>query len=148
MPSYEEKTRKALGEEVWEIVKDAPKRLHTALLYSNINSKEKFLSITRKHMRAMPHCGPRTEAKLIELQSLLFNKKAEFVCELPQGYFLYREPNEVGGYRYISDEIGGGVVVWDTCLVRSSTLLAAIVEEERRQHKKWQESIKRTNERT
>ena len=48
----------------------------------------------------------------------------------PCGYMLYREPNEAGGHRYWSDEVGGGVMVWDTCLVCSNTLLAAIVEEE------------------
>lgn len=56
----------------------------------------------------------------------------KIVCPLPNGFTLYREPNEVGGYRYWSDEVGGGVMVWDTCLTASGTLLAAIVEEERR----------------
>lgn len=51
---------------------------------------------------------------------------------LPNGCMLFREENEVGGHRYWSDEIGGGVCVWDTCLVDSSTLLAAITEENRR----------------
>ena len=39
-----------------------------------------------------------------------------------RGYTVYRELNEVGGYRYWSDEIGGGVVAWDTCLVSVETL--------------------------
>lgn len=56
----------------------------------------------------------------------------ERVADLPNGHTLYREPNEAGGHRYWSDEIGGGVGVWDTCLVDSSTLLAAVVAEERR----------------
>jgi hypothetical protein len=56
----------------------------------------------------------------------------ETVCALPNGHMLYRQKNEVGGYRYWSDEIGDGVMVWDTCLITSSTLLAAIIEEERR----------------
>lgn len=56
----------------------------------------------------------------------------EVVGQLPNGSTLYRELNEAGGHRYWSDEIGGGVVVWDTCLVASDTLLAAVVEEERR----------------
>lgn len=30
--------------------------------------------------------------------------------------------NEAGGYRYWSDEIGGGVCVWDTCLADAGTL--------------------------
>jgi hypothetical protein len=58
--------------------------------------------------------------------------KAEDVCDLPNGCHLFREPNEVGGYRYFSDEIGGGIMVWDTCLVSECTLLTAIVEEKRR----------------
>ncbi len=50
---------------------------------------------------------------------------------LPNGCTLYWEKNEVGGRVYASDEIGGGVTVWDTALVDFSTLLAAIVQEER-----------------
>jgi hypothetical protein len=53
------------------------------------------------------------------------------VCRLPNGYTLYRESNGVGGHRYWSDEVGGGVMLWDTCLIDVSTLLAAIVEEQR-----------------
>lgn len=56
---------------------------------------------------------------------------ADIVCRLPNGCTLYRESNGVGGHRYWSDEVGGGVMLWDTCLVDPSTLLAAIVEEHR-----------------
>ena len=49
---------------------------------------------------------------------------------LPNGCMLFVEDNAAGGRTYYSDEIGGGVVVWDTCLVASSTLLAAIVAED------------------
>lgn len=56
------------------------------------------------------------------------------VCDLPNGSWLYRKENGVGGYIYFSDEVGGGVVVWDTALVASSTLLAALTEEFRRIH--------------
>lgn len=49
---------------------------------------------------------------------------------LPNGCTLYIADNEVGGRRYMSDEVGGGVVVWDTAVVDASTLLAAIVTEE------------------
>jgi len=55
------------------------------------------------------------------------------ICRLPNGCTLYRETNGVGGFRYWSDEVGGGVCVWDTGLVAESTLLAAIVEENRRE---------------
>jgi hypothetical protein len=50
----------------------------------------------------------------------------------PNGSHLFRKPNGVGGYVYISDEIGGGVVVWDTALVSEATLLAALVSEHHR----------------
>jgi hypothetical protein len=50
------------------------------------------------------------------------------IC-LPNGCTLFREENGAGGHRYTSDEIGGGVIVWDTCLVEESTLLAAIVDQ-------------------
>ena len=49
---------------------------------------------------------------------------------LPNGCTLFWEPNGAGGRRYSSDEIGGGTIVWDTCLVEKSTLLAAMNIEE------------------
>jgi hypothetical protein len=49
---------------------------------------------------------------------------------LPNGCALYWKQNEAGGRTYYSDEIGGGVHVWDTTLVDESTLLAAIVHEQ------------------
>lgn len=48
---------------------------------------------------------------------------------LPNGSTLYWSQNAVGGRTYLSDEIGGGVEVWDTCLVDQSTLLAAMAKE-------------------
>jgi hypothetical protein len=46
---------------------------------------------------------------------------------LPNGCTLFVVDNkEVGGRQYISDEIGGGVPVWNTALVDSSTLIAAL----------------------
>lgn len=57
---------------------------------------------------------------------------AEQICTLPNGNLLYCASNGVGGHTYYSDEIGGGVMVWDTCLTDRSTLLAAIVAEEAR----------------
>jgi hypothetical protein len=50
-------------------------------------------------------------------------------CELPNGCRLYWEDNKAGGRTYYSDEIGGGVMVWDTCLCEESTLLAALTTE-------------------
>lgn len=43
-------------------------------------------------------------------------------AETKEGCTIYREENKVGGARYWSDEIGGGVIVWDTCLVSPETL--------------------------
>lgn len=56
----------------------------------------------------------------------------EEVCTLPGGYMLYRQRNEVGGYAYWTDQIGGGVMVWDTSIVDPNTLLIAMSEEIRR----------------
>lgn len=50
--------------------------------------------------------------------------------QLPNGCALFWKKNQVGGRTYCSDEIGGGVVVWDTSLVDESTLLTAIVQEQ------------------
>jgi len=50
-------------------------------------------------------------------------------CQLPNGYTLYWDANQVGGRTYWSDEIPAGVFVWDTVLVSEDTLLAAIVQE-------------------
>lgn len=51
------------------------------------------------------------------------------VGQTPRGYTLFRERNEVGGHRYWSDEIGGGVCVWDTSLAGIETLEACIAIE-------------------
>lgn len=48
---------------------------------------------------------------------------------LPNGCGLIWKENDVGGRVYYSDEVGGGVVVWDTSLVDDSTLLAALTQE-------------------
>lgn len=65
---------------------------------------------------------------------------------LPNGFTLFWKPNEAGGRTYFSDEIGGGVVVWDTCLVDRSTLLGAIVKEEEllTLERRYKESQKKT----
>jgi len=47
---------------------------------------------------------------------------------LPNGCSLYWTETEQGR-EYVSDEVGGGVLVWHTALVDQSTLLAAIVKE-------------------
>ena len=55
----------------------------------------------------------------------------DYVCTLPNSCSLYVEDNEAGGRTYYSDEIGSGVLVWDTALVNKSTLLTAIEEEDK-----------------
>lgn len=50
---------------------------------------------------------------------------------LPNSCTLYWEANAAGGRTYYSDEIGGGVFVWDTALVDRGTLLAALAQEEK-----------------
>lgn len=55
--------------------------------------------------------------------------KTKNQTRLPNGCTLYWKNNEVDGRTYHSDEIGGGVFVWDTCLVDSSTLIAAMNKE-------------------
>ncbi|HET7377405.1 MAG TPA: hypothetical protein VFK30_11900, partial [Anaerolineae bacterium] len=53
-------------------------------------------------------------------------------CEDSRGNKLYVKPNEVGGHRYWSGEIGDGVMVWDTSLVSEEMLLLALLAEKRR----------------
>lgn len=53
------------------------------------------------------------------------------IGQTPQGYTIFREPNGVGGHRYWSDEIGGGVMVWDTSLVAPETLRTCLALEAR-----------------
>ncbi|MEK7383156.1 MAG: hypothetical protein AAB262_07700 [Elusimicrobiota bacterium] len=50
----------------------------------------------------------------------------------PYGQTLFRQENAAGGYNYFSNEVVGGVHVWDTALVHQSTLLAAILFENER----------------
>ena len=46
-----------------------------------------------------------------------------------RGNTLFVTDNPVGGHTYWSDEIGGGVMVWDTCLVSEEMLKLAIKAE-------------------
>jgi len=43
-----------------------------------------------------------------------------------RGNQLYVEDNKVGGHTYWSDEVGGGVMVWDTALVSREMLKLAV----------------------
>ncbi len=49
-----------------------------------------------------------------------------------RGNRLYVEMNGVGGHRYWSDDIGGGVVIWDTNLASIEMLELAIAHEKKR----------------
>lgn len=60
--------------------------------------------------------------------SVPLESEMEEVAFLPNGCALYRKHNGVGGHTYYSDEIGGGVMVWDTCLVSEGTILAALAD--------------------
>lgn len=53
---------------------------------------------------------------------------------LPHGAHLYRRPNGAGGHTYYTDECGMMSFVWDTCLVHRSTLIAALLAEERSEY--------------
>jgi hypothetical protein len=57
---------------------------------------------------------------------------AEEVGKTDRGYTIFREANGAGGHTYFSDEVGGGVTVWDTCLVDRATLMEVIAMEDRR----------------
>lgn len=70
---------------------------------------------------------------------------ARTCCELPNGCRLYVRDNDAGGRTYYSDEVGGGVFVWDTCLVADSTLLAAMTEEHRAMMLEYHAKQKGTN---
>lgn len=63
---------------------------------------------------------------------------------LPNSCTLYWRENEAGGRTYYSDEVGGGVVVWDTALVNESTLLAAMVQEAKLVFMEHHEAMGRT----
>lgn len=49
-----------------------------------------------------------------------------------RGNQIFVEENEVGGHRYWSDSIGGGVVIWDTSLASEEELRLAIKAERQR----------------
>jgi hypothetical protein len=54
------------------------------------------------------------------------------IGETKRGYQVFVEDNTVGGHTYWSDEVGNGVVVWDTSLVSKETLQLALNLEDTR----------------
>lgn len=73
----------------------------------------------------------------------LFPQSSKRLFTLPNGGSLYVAKNEAGGYTYYSDEVGGGVVVWDTALVDASTLIAALHTDQTR---RYREMLEKKNE--
>ncbi len=67
------------------------------------------------------------KGNVIDMENELIQAGLEY-C-LPNGCTLYYKDNGAGGRKYFSDEIGGGVDVWDTCLVDEGTLLYAMMYE-------------------
>ena len=65
------------------------------------------------------------------------------IMPLPGGFTLYRQENGVGGHIYLSDSIQGGVVVWDTCLVTQTELLAALSCESQRREAEQRDEVER-----
>lgn len=53
----------------------------------------------------------------------------EGTCSLPNGCTLYWRKDDLGGRMYWSDEIGGGVKIWDVSFIGMDTLLAAVTKE-------------------
>lgn len=58
----------------------------------------------------------------------------KLVKEFDDGISLWVKPNEVGGRTYITDEIGCGVMVWDTALISERLLIAAMQHEKEQPH--------------
>ena len=71
----------------------------------------------------------------------------EQVGRLPNGCMLYRKYDaSINVWEYWSDEVGGGVMVWQTGLVDASTLLTAIVAEETRRITEYHENQRKEHE--
>jgi len=64
------------------------------------------------------------------------------IAEDSMGHQLFVENNEVGGRRYWSNEIGGGVLVWDTCLVGEEMLVLAVEAETKLVIKQLKEKLR------
>lgn len=71
------------------------------------------------------------------LEGSIIIERTPASIRLPNGCTLYWEKNLAGGRTYVSDEVGGGVTVWDTALVEESTLLAALVQEAKLAREDW-----------
>jgi hypothetical protein len=65
------------------------------------------------------------------------------VGETERGYQIFVEDNTVGGHTYWSDEVGNGVVVWDTSLVSKDTLLKTLNLEDARHAEEQRQEAER-----
>jgi hypothetical protein len=73
--------------------------------------------------------GPGPTPLARDLDRAKHRKRMREIAVTSRGYTLFVEENEVGGRSYWSDEIGGGVMVWDTSLVGEDTLRLALSTE-------------------
>lgn len=70
------------------------------------------------------HSFKKKEEKNSNLKLLFKNLTNELtkVFELENGYCVYVRINDAGGIEYITDEIGGGVIVWNTTISNPKTI--------------------------
>lgn len=96
----------ALGQDM-----DACGEAELARIWTKVEKIRAKQAAKPKHSPLPQHVEPEAAAApLIEIGVTL------------QGYTIFRQENGAGGHRYWSDEIGGGVVVWDTCLAGAPTI--------------------------
>lgn len=65
--------------------------------------------------------GAEEDRKVVETKGRT-GKNFREIGRTPHGYTIFVEDNEVGGQTYWSDEISGGVVVWDNCIVARESI--------------------------
>ena len=109
----------------WEIVPPAGEydSLHRCTICNADNMESIDNPISKNPVFGCIPLEDQKHTRLIPLET-----KEGFI-DLPNGGTLYWETNKAGGRTYTSDEIGIGVLVWDTALIDNNTLLAAIVQE-------------------
>lgn len=107
------------------------KRKSEAATDSSLNKYEIFAQAYADSRNAEDKMH-RDELSNIEEPELRPGEMKE-VGKTKEGYTIFVQENGVGGHRYFSNEIGGGVFVWDTSLVSPESLLFAI--ENNKQHR-------------
>ena len=76
-------------------------------------------------------------------QTIFNNVNNKKECQLPNGCTLHWKDNGAGGRIYYSDESGGDIFVWDSCLVAESTLLCAMTVEAGLAYREYMEKGKK-----